>query len=75
MLYSGQKNKYSNSSVVRKKILNETKQPYPPPPCKLNGRSLKALPQAVSYIIFTIKNYVNRKTPSYIYLLIFTKSL
>ena len=35
------KNKYSNSCVVGKKILNETKNHNPPPPFKLNGRSLK----------------------------------
>ena len=39
------KKKYSNSCVVRKKILYETKNhnpppPPPPPPFKLNGRSL-----------------------------------
>ena len=37
------KNKYSNSRVVQKKILIETKNhnpPPPPPPFKLNGRSL-----------------------------------
>ena len=33
------KNKYSNSRVVRKKILNDTKNHNPP--FKLNGRSLK----------------------------------
>ena len=32
------KNKYSNSRVVRKKIMNETKNHNPP--FKLNGRSL-----------------------------------
>ena len=39
------KNKYSDSCVVRKKILNETKNhnPPPPPPFKLNGRSLSML--------------------------------
>ena len=60
MLNSGKKNralrnktnKYSNSRVVRKKILNEAKNHNPPPPspppplplpippCKLNGRFL-----------------------------------
>ena len=42
MLNSGNcdnKNKYSNSRVVRKKIMNETKN-HNPPPFKLNGRSL-----------------------------------
>ena len=34
------KKKYSNSRVDRKKILNETKNHNPPPPFKLNGRSL-----------------------------------
>ena len=41
MLNAGEKN--SNSCVVRKKILNETKNhnpPPPPPPFKLNGWSL-----------------------------------
>ena len=33
------KKKYSNSRVVRKKILNETKN-HTPPLFKLNGRSL-----------------------------------
>jgi hypothetical protein len=37
------KKKYSNSRVVRKKTLNETKNLNPPPPSfKLNGRSLRA---------------------------------
>ena len=49
MLHSGKKfralrdkkNKYANSCVVQKKILNETKNHNPPhPPFKLNGRSL-----------------------------------
>ena len=46
MLNSGKKNfsrnkkKYFNSRVVRKNILNEAKNHNPPPPCKLNGRSL-----------------------------------
>ena len=47
MLNSGKKNpasrdkkKYSNSRVVRKKILNETKNHTPHPPFKLNGRFL-----------------------------------
>ena len=35
------KNKYSNSCVVRKKFLNETKNHNPP--FKLNGRSLKSM--------------------------------
>ena len=34
------KNKYSNSRVVRKKNSDRNKKPYPPPLCKLNGRSL-----------------------------------
>ena len=34
------KQKYSNSCVVRKKIMNETKNHNPPSPFKLNGRSL-----------------------------------
>ena len=38
MLNSGKKKKYSNSCVVRKKILNETKNHNPS--FKLNGRSL-----------------------------------
>ena len=32
--------KYSNSCVVRKKISERNKKPYPPPPLKLNGPSL-----------------------------------
>ena len=55
MLNSGKKirtlldkiNKYSNSCVVRKKILNETKTITPP--FKLNGRSLSV----VDYFIVT----------------------
>ena len=45
------KNKYSNSRVVRKKtILNETKNHNPPPPpFKLNGRSLMSIRQKSSY--------------------------
>ena len=35
------KNKYSNSCVVRKK--NSERNKTPPPPFKLNGRSLMAL--------------------------------
>jgi hypothetical protein len=38
-------NKYSNSRVVRKKNLNEAKNHNPPPPCKLNGRSLRYINQ------------------------------
>ena len=41
MLNSRKKNKYPNSRVVRKKILNETKNLNPP--CKLNGRSLRGI--------------------------------
>ena len=45
MLISGKKirakNKYSNSCVVRKNFSERNKKPYPPPPFKLNGRSLK----------------------------------
>jgi hypothetical protein len=47
MLISGKKfralrdkKKYSNSCVVRKKISERNKKPYPPP-FKLNGRSLR----------------------------------
>ena len=60
MLNSGKKiralrnktNKYSNSRVVRKKILKEAKTitplppappPLPIPPCKLNGRFLTTI--------------------------------
>jgi hypothetical protein len=32
--------KYSNSCVVRIKNSERNKKPYPPPPFKLNGRSL-----------------------------------
>ena len=41
---SDKKYKYSISCVVRKKISERNKKPYPPPPpppFKLNGRSLK----------------------------------
>ena len=42
--FRDKKNKYSNSRVVRTKFLNETKNHNPPPPpCKLNGRSLNGL--------------------------------
>ena len=34
------KNKYSNSCVVRKNNSERNKKPQPPPPFKLNGRSL-----------------------------------
>ena len=34
------KNKYCNSRVVRKNISERKKTITPPPPCKLNGRSL-----------------------------------
>ena len=45
MLNSGKKFRdkkiiYSNSCVVRKKNSERNKKPYPPPPFKLNGRSL-----------------------------------
>ena len=48
MLHSGKKfrtlldkkNKYSNSRVARKKNYEKTKNHTPPPPFKLNGRSL-----------------------------------
>ena len=33
-------NKYSNSCIVREKKSERNKKPYPPPPFKLNGRSL-----------------------------------
>ena len=46
MLNSRKKNKYPNSRVVRKKILNEAKNHNPL--CKLNGRSLRGL---TSYFI------------------------
>ena len=37
------KNKYSNSCVVRKKNSERNKKPQPPPPFKLNGRSLTSI--------------------------------
>ena len=41
MLNSDKKNKYSNSPVVRKKDSERNHKIHtPPPPCKLNGRSL-----------------------------------
>ena len=59
MLYSGKKipvsrdknNKYSNSRVVRNFFFLAKQPPPPPPPpppprpCKLNGRSLKVIPE------------------------------
>ena len=64
MLNSGKKiralrdktNKYSNSCVVRKKFLNETKN-HNPPPFKLNGRSLKVRGKYVKY--FSQLTYIN----------------
>ena len=38
--FRNKRNKYSNSCVVRKNNSERNKKPYPPPPCKLNGRSL-----------------------------------
>jgi hypothetical protein len=35
------KKKYSNSCVVRKKFTKWNKKPHPPPPLKLNDRSIK----------------------------------
>ena len=49
MLNSGQKNKYSNSRAVRKKILNETKN-HNPPPCKLNAGAHPPPPNLKSWI-------------------------
>ena len=45
--------------LSEKNILNETKNHYPPPPCKLNGRSLtvkcrKKLPYVLFYFIIRI---------------------
>ena len=53
MLYSGKKfrdkNKiYSNSCVVRKKILNETKNHNPPPPFQVKWSVRKLIFQNVS---------------------------
>ena len=39
-MLNSEKNKYSNSCVVRKHFSERNKKPYPPPPFKLNGRSL-----------------------------------
>ena len=60
MLNSGKKirallykiNKYSNSCVVRKKILNETKN-HNPPPFKLNGRSLIGYYYSINKWVFS----------------------
>ena len=38
--FARQKKINSNSCIVRKKISERNKKPYPPPPFKLNGRSL-----------------------------------
>ena len=35
MLNSGKKNKYSNPCVVRKKMSERNKKPYPPPPLQV----------------------------------------
>jgi hypothetical protein len=77
------KNKYSNSCVVRKKILNETKNHNPP--FKLNGRSLinghktNVLLSVVNIVAFCeyfggnddniIANYILQKQIVHIYLL------
>ena len=51
------KKKYSNSCVVRKNISERNKKPYPPPPFKLNGRSLSDFVDVcVPNEIFTYSN-------------------
>ena len=47
--FGGGQNKNYNSRVVRKKILNETKN-HNPPPCKLNGWSLNGKVLFLRYI-------------------------
>ena len=56
------KTKYSNSRVVRKKILNETKNHNPPHPFKLNGSVPKLFNQYVfiyqhSHLLFSYFRY------------------
>ena len=72
MLNSGKKNlrfarqkKNSNSCVVRKKFLNETKNHNPP--FKLNGRSLRTFALGVFKI-------VNKNCPVYLFDLIDIKN-
>jgi hypothetical protein len=66
---SDKKNKYSNSRVVRKKFLNETKNYNPPPPCKLNGRSLRvqtpALIQHFLYIPLRVGFMISGKSMAF----------
>ena len=65
MLNYGEKNKYSNSRVVRKKISERKKKPITPTLCKLNGRSLTPLVSSNSFysiildylIITSISNF------------------
>ena len=52
MFNSGKK--YSNSRVIRKQILNETKN-QPGPPFKLNGRSL--INHCLSFFFVTASDY------------------
>ena len=47
------KNKYSNSCVVRKKNSERYKKTIPPPPFKLNGRSL------TGYILYLLVYYLH----------------
>ena len=52
------KNKYSNSCVVGKKNSERYKKKYPPPPFKLNGRSLRLFNGCIS------ENNENRVRPT-----------
>ena len=60
MLYFGKKNralrdkiKFLTLVLSEKKILNETKKPYPPP-CKLNGRSLNHMLLCYVFSLFCV---------------------
>ena len=78
MLYSGKQirtsrdkiNKYSNSCVGRKQVSGRNKIPYPPPPpCKLNGRSLKTGAQYewIQTLEKLTEKHCNRNLPDLLY--------
>ena len=61
------RNKYSNSSFVRKFFLNETKNHNPPPPpFKLNGRSLTSVYITQVIIIKQLLRYVYALNNGYV---------
>jgi hypothetical protein len=59
------RNKYSNSSFVRKFFLNETKN-HNPPPFKLNGRSLTSVYITQVIIIKQLLRYVYALNNGYV---------